>query len=110
MLRWREFSGRPGQRLLEKLNDSILRYQQAHRFIRVGLTTEPVQRWREVRLEGWSEMVVIYSSSNQKYVGAVERDLADCGWGANYATWNYTDPNGGLPGSYTRYYVYVLLG
>ena len=105
MLRWREFSGRPGERLVEKLNGGIGRYKEGSRSLQIGLTTDPTLRWRE----GWDEMVVVYSTSNRNYAAAVERDLAAAGWGELYAPWDYEDARAGLPGSYTRYYVFVLL-
>ena len=109
MLRWREVSGRPGERLVEKLNGGISRYLEGSRTIMIGLTTDPILRWREERREGWDEMVVVYSTSNRKYAAAVEKDLADGGWKEFYALWDYEDARAGLPGSYTRYYVYVVL-
>lgn len=109
MLKWREFSGRPGERLVDKLNAGIRRYQEASRSIRIGLTTDPTLRWREEKRVGWDEMVVVYSTSNRKYAIAVEGDLADGGWEELYASWDYSDARAGLPGSYTRYYVFVLL-
>ena len=109
MLRWREFSGRPGERLVERLNAGISRYLGGRQSLRIGLTTDPTLRWREERREGWDEMVVIYSTSNRDRVVAMERDLADGGWGELYTTWDYEDARAGLPGSYTRYYVFLLL-
>ena len=89
MLKWREFSGRPGERLVDKLNAGIRRYQEASQSIRIGLTTDPTLRWREEKRVGWDEMVVVYSTSNRNNVVAVERGLADGGWGDLYATWDY---------------------
>ena len=109
ILRWREFSGRPNDALLEKLHRSIGQYQKGSRSIKIGLTTDPTRRWSEQRREGWSEMVVIYSTSSRNFAAAVEQELAAHGWGEYYTGWNYSAEGERLPGSYTRYYVYVLL-
>ena len=109
ILRGREFGGRPNNALLERLNRSIGEYQRGSQSIRIGLSTDPTRRWSEQRWEGWREMVVIYSTSNKDFAANVERDLSAYGWKDFYTCWNY-DPAGELlPGSYTRYYVYVLL-
>ena len=110
LIRWREFSGRPGDRLFERLNSSLERYQEGSQAMSIGLTTDPMRTWSEQRWTGWSEMVVIYSSSSQNFAAAVEQYLMACGWGKQFTTWNYDPMGEGLPGSYTRYYVYVLLG
>ena len=55
-------------------------------------------------------MVVIYSTSSRNFAAAVERDLITHGWNNYYTSWNYNPGGEGIPGSYTRYYVYVLLG
>ncbi len=109
IIRWREFSGRPGDRLFERLRRSLGQYQEAHQSIKIGLTTDPMRTWSERRWEGWNEMVVIYSSSSEDFTAQVERDLTARGWSKDFTTWNYNPTGKGLPGSYTRYYVYVLL-
>lgn len=109
IIRWREFSGRPNDALLEKLHRSIGQYQRGSRSIKIGLTTDPMRRWSEQRREGWSEMVVIYSTSSRNFAAAVEKDLIAHGWNNYYTSWNYNPGGEGIPGSYTRYYVYVLL-
>ena len=109
LIRWREFSGRPGDRLFDRLNRSLVQYQEGSRSIRVGLTTDPLRTWSEERYEGWSEMVVIYSTSSQRFTETVEEGLGALGWDRHFTTWNYDPIGKGLPGSYTRYYVYVLL-
>ena len=109
LIRWREFSGRPGDRLFERLNSSLERYQEGSQSMTIGLTTDPMRTWSEQRWEGWSEMVVIYSTSSQNFTRAVEDSLAALGWKYHFTNWNYDPMGKGLPGSYTRYYVYVLL-
>lgn len=109
LIRWREFSGRPGERLFERLHSSLGQYQATSQSIKIGLTTDPMRTWSEQRWEGWSEMVVIYSTSSQDFSEAVEGSLAALGWNKQFTTWNYEPEGRGLPGSYTRYYVYVLL-
>ena len=109
ILRWREFSGRPNDALLEKLHRSIGQYQKGSRSIKIGLTTDPTRRWSDKRRDGWSEMVVIYSTSSRNFAAAVEQELTAQGWGEYYTTWNYSPEWERLPGSYTRYYVYVLM-
>ena len=109
ILRWREFSGRPNDALLEKLRRSIGQYQRGSRAIKIGLTTDPTRRWSEQRRDGWSEMVVIYSTSSRNFAAVVEQELTAQGWGEHYTVWNYNLGGEGIPGSYTRYYVYVLL-
>lgn len=109
VLRWREYGGRPGDALLANLHRSIGQYQRGSRALKIGLTTDPIRRWREQRREGWREMVVIYSTSSRNYAAAVEKNLAAHGWNNYYASWNYNPGGEPIPGSYTRYYVYVLL-
>ena len=109
MLRWREFSGRPNSLLLERLRRNLEQYQTGGRTMKVGLTTDPTRRWSEQRWEGWDEMVVIYSTSSRDFAASVERDLIAHGWSSYYTSWNYNPGCVGIPGSYTRYYVYVLL-
>ena len=75
----------------------------------IGLTTDPMRTWSEQRWEGWTEMVVIYSTSNQNFAETIERDLGDYGWREHFTSWDYIPVGKGLPGSYTRYYVYLLL-
>ena len=110
IIRWREFSGRPGDRLFERLHRSLRQYREGSQYMRVGLTTDPMRTWSEQRWDGWSEMVVIYSTSSQDFTKAVEENLTAHGWNKYYGTWNYDSVGKRLPGSYTRYYVYVLLG
>ena len=109
LIRWREFSGRPGAALFERLRRSLVQYWEGSQSMKIGLTTDPMQSWREQRYAGWSEMVVIYSSSSQNFAAAVEGDLTAHGWSNHFTNWNYDTMLKGLPGSYTRYYVYVLL-
>jgi hypothetical protein len=109
IIRWREFSGRPGDRLFETLHHSLGQYQEGSQSMSIGLTTDPMGTWREQRWEGWGEMVVIYSSSSHDFVRSVEGSLVAFGWGKRFTTWDYAPIGKGLPGSYTRYYVYVLL-
>ena len=82
ILRWREFGGRPGSRLFERLHGSIERYRDRSEYINIGLTTDPTLLWSEQRHAGWSEMVVIYSTSTRDFAAAVEVDLLARGWGA----------------------------
>ena len=110
ILRWREFSGRPNNSLLEKLRRSLVQYQKGSRSIKIGLTTDPMRRWSEQKREGWSEMVVIYSTSSGDFAAAVEQDLIAHGWNRHYTSWNYNPGGERSPGTYTRYYIYVLLG
>ena len=109
LIRWREFSGRPSERLFERLHRSLGQYQANSHALRVGLTTDPMQTWSERRWEQWSEMVVIYSTSSPSFTEAVGEALVDRGWNNRFTTWNYEAARKDLPGSYTRYYVYVLL-
>ena len=109
IIRWREFSGRPGDRLFIRLHHSLCQYREGSCSLRIGLTTDPMRTWSEQKWEGWTEMVVIYSSSSQDFTKAVEGSLAALGWDKRFTTWNYEPMGRGLPGSYTRYYVYVLL-
>ncbi len=109
LIRWREFGGRPSDRLFERLNSSLERYREGSQTMSIGLTTDPMRTWSEQRWEGWSEMVVIYSTSSQNFTRAVEGGLVALGWNKRFTTWNYDPIGEGLPGSYTRYYVYVLL-
>ena len=109
LIRWREFSGRPTDRLFERLHRSLGQYREGSQSIKIGLTTDPMRTWSEQRWDGWSEMVVIYSTSSQDFAAAVEEDLTAHGWGNYFTAWNYEPIGKGLPGSYTRYYVYVLL-
>lgn len=109
IIRWREFSGRPNDALLERLHRSIEQYQAGSSSLKIGLTTDPMRSWSSQRWDGWSEMVVIYSTSSQDFAAAVEQDLTRRGWAEHYTAWNYEAAGKGLPGSYTRYYVYVLL-
>ena len=109
VLRWREYGGRPNSFLFEKLQRRIGQYQEGSQSIRIGLTTNPIRSWREQRRDGWSEMVVIYSTSNHDFAASVEQDLTGHGWGEHYTSWNYNPRGEPMPGSYTRYYVYVLL-
>ena len=109
LIRWREFSGRPGDRLFERLHRSLEQYREGSNTMKIGLTTDPMRIWSEQRWEGWGEMVVIYSSSSRNYAAAVEGHLTDQAWNKHFTTWNYDAVEKGLPGSYTRYYVYVLL-
>lgn len=109
IIRWREFSGRPGDRLFERLRRSLGQYQEGSRSLKIGLTTDPMRTWSERRWEGWTEMVVVYSSSSQAFTAAVEANLIAHGWQNQFTTWNYNPAVKGLPGSYTRYYVYALL-
>ena len=108
MLRWREFSGRPGDRLLGRLEASLEQYRAGSRLLSIGLTTDPTRSWSQQRGSGWDEMVVIYSTSSQDFAGAVEQDLALRGWQGHFGTWDYEDEKKGTPGTYTRYYIYVL--
>jgi len=109
ILRWREFGGRPGSRLFERLHGSIERYRDRSESINIGLTTDPTLLWSEQRHAGWKEMVVIYSTSTRDFADAVEEELLARGWGASFTSWNYELIGERLPGSYTRYYVYVKL-
>ncbi len=109
LIRWREFSGRPGDALFARLHRSLGQHHEGSRCMKIGMTTDPMRTWSERRWEGWSEMVVIYSSSSRNFTEAVERSLAALGWKGQFTTWNYSPLEKGLPGSYTRYYVYVLL-
>ncbi len=109
VLRWREYGGRPNNFLLGKLHDSIGQYQKGNRSIKIGLTTDPMRMWHEQRREGWNEMVVVYSTSSHDFAAAVESDLTAHGWNQYYTSWNYNPEGEGLPGSYTRYYLYLLL-
>ena len=108
VLRWREFSGRPGSALIERLHRSIGQYQERSRSIEIGLTTDPMRIWNEQRRRGWSEMVVVYSTSSHDFAASVEGELAAHGWNNYYTTWDYNPVGEGVPGSYIRYYVYVL--
>lgn len=108
LIRWREFSGRPGENLFQKLHRSIQQYQEGSLAMKIGLTTDPMRTWSEQRWEGWDEMVVIYSSSSRHFGSEVEANLTDRGWRNHFTTWSYDSLGESLPGSYTRYYVYVL--
>ena len=110
ILRWREFSGRPGKLLMEKLHRSIARYQEESESIGLGLTTDPTRWWSQQRWAGWDEMVVIYSTSSRDFASTVESELRTLGWSDYYTSWNYNSGQEGIPGSYTRYYVYVVRG
>lgn len=109
ILRWREFGGRPGNRLFERLHGSLDRYRERSQSINIGLTTDPTLLWSEQRYDGWDEMVVIYSTSTRDFAAAVEVDLIARGWGESFASWNYDLLGERLPGSYIRYYVYVMM-
>lgn len=109
LIRWREFSGRPGDRLFDRLHRTLGQYQEGSRSMRIGLTTDPMRTWSEQRWEGWSEMVVIYSTSSRNFTEAVEASLVALGWNRYFTTWDYAPIGKALPGSYTRYYVYLLL-
>ena len=109
LLRWREFGGRPGSRLFERLHGSIDRYRKGSECINIGLTTDPTLLWSAERYAGWNEMVVIYSTSTRDFAAAVEEELLARGWGPFFTSWDYDLIGERLPGSYTRYYVYVKL-
>ena len=109
ILRWREFGGRPGNRLFERLHASIERYRERSKSLNIGLTTDPTLLWSEQRYAGWNEMVVIYSTSTRDFASAVQADLINRGWAESFAIWSYELIGERLPGSYTRYYVYVMM-
>ena len=109
MLRWREIGGRPGEGLYDRLHHRIERYQVEQPAIRIGLTTDPMRRWTACRSEGWKEMVMIYSTSNQAFAIAVGEGLAARGWKERFTVWNYEPEGERIPGDYLRYYLYVLV-
>ena len=66
LIRWSEFSGRPGDRLFEKTSPQPgASTGKEVNTMKIGLTTDPMRTWSEQRWEGWGEMVVIYSTSSR---------------------------------------------
>ena len=109
MLRWREIGGRPREGLYDRLDQRIGRYQEEHLPIKIGLTTDPMRKWAEHRKEGWKEMVMIYSTSNQAFAVALRGGLSARGWEDRFTEWNYGPEGKRIPGDYLRYYLYLLV-
>ena len=109
MLRWREIGGRPGEGLYDRLHQRIGRYQEGHPLVLICMTTDPMRRWSEHRNDGWKEMVMLYSTSNQAFAGDVRGGLVARGWEDRFGGWDYGRERERLAGDYLRYYLYVLI-
>lgn len=98
--------------LISSLRRAYGQYRCNYDQIKIGLTVDPETRWRSHAQQGWSRMVVIYSTSSPKYVAQVERLLIEHGWDTDFYEQckNLIGGGGGLRYGYPRYYIYVILG
>lgn len=97
--------------MIPSLRRALGQYSRYCKEYKIGLTTNPEQRWRTHRRDGWIDMVLVYSTSSEVYAADAETLLIEHGWQANYMPecWNSIRGGGGKRSGYGRYYIYMLL-
>ena len=94
------------------LRRSLGQYIRHNTDFKVGLTTNPDQRWnRGHRHHGWRELVVLYKTTSENSAREMERALIRHGKrpGVLADCWNNRPGGEGLRRGHHEYYVYVVL-
>ena len=95
---------------LPSLRKAVGQYARRNASIKVGLTTNPKQRWWSHQRDGWRKMVVIYKTSSSKFAAIAEKNLIDLGFtNHDKKSWNERAGGGGLHPGKPMYYIYVVL-
>jgi hypothetical protein len=97
--------------LIPSLRRALGQYTRYCKHFKIGLTTNPEQRWGTYKRDGWDDMIVVYSTSSEKYVADAEKLLIKHGWEADYMAecWNEVPGGGGKHSGYEWYCVYIVV-
>jgi hypothetical protein len=83
--------------LIPSLRRALGQYARYCNEFKIGLTTNPEQRWSRHTRDGWDDMVVVYSTGSEDYAADAETLLIEHGWDADYMPecWNSVRGGGG---------------
>jgi hypothetical protein len=97
--------------LIPSLRRALGQYTRYCRHFKIGLTSNPEQRWNAYKRDGWSDMIVVYSTSSEKYAADAETLLIDHGLKDNYIPqcWNRIRGGSGLASGYGWYCIYIVV-
>lgn len=97
--------------IIPTLHRAFGQYVKNVREFKVGLTTDPDNRWASHQADGWGRMVVVYRTTSRDYAVSVEDDLILRGWSDHIdaVSWNEVRGGGGASWSAADYYIYLLL-
>jgi hypothetical protein len=97
--------------LIPSLRRALGQYTRYCNHFRIGLTTNPEQRWNAYKRDGWDDMIVVYSTKSEKYAADAEKLLIDHGWETEYIPqcWNSIRGGGGKRPGYGWYCIYIVV-